>query len=195
MPSPTFHVVYAHPYPSMSVVTRHLLEVFLRHEDVTVHSLYNRYPDCNIDAAAEQQALLAAPNIVWLCPIYWYSVPGLMKLWFEKVLASGWAYGAQGRALEGRRCWWVTSTGGEADDYTAGARHQRPFADFIAPVEQTARYCGMRWEAPFVAQGVQRGGPAALELVCRQLADRIESLRAQDVECVPAAHGVQGEAE
>ena len=36
--------------------------------------------------AREQELLLRARVIAWQCPIYWYSVPSLLKHWFEKVL-------------------------------------------------------------------------------------------------------------
>ena len=45
------------------------------------------------------------PTIVLQHPLYWYSVPGLLKHWFDKVLARGFAYGAGGRELVGKR--WV----------------------------------------------------------------------------------------
>ena len=63
------------------------------------------------DVPAEQSALRAAERVVWQCPLYWYSVPALLSLWFEKVLAHGWAYGSGGDALKGKRALWVTTTG------------------------------------------------------------------------------------
>ena len=41
----------------------------------------------------EQAALADAELIVWQHPIQWYSMPALMKLWVDEVLAFGWAYG------------------------------------------------------------------------------------------------------
>ena len=34
--------------------------------------------------------------------------------------------------------------------------HGEPFSAFIAPMRQTARFCGMRWHAPFVVHGAHR---------------------------------------
>lgn len=181
MPDPNFHVVYAHPYPSRSVAVRALLEVFLRREDVTLRSLYDLYPDCNIDVQSEQRAMQAAPNIVWLAPTYWYSVPSLMKLWFEMVLTRGWAFGPEGTALRGKRCLWVTTTGGSEFDYSQDGFHQRPFAEFVAPVEQTARYCGMDWQAPFVLHGANRLDAEKRSKACMALGERIEQLIAPGV--------------
>ena len=96
-------VVYAHPYPDRSRAGRALLEAVQGLPDVEVRSLYELYPDFGIDVEAEQEALTRADTIVWQHPLYWYSVPGLLKHWFDKVLA-GWAYGEGGTALVGKRC-------------------------------------------------------------------------------------------
>ena len=49
--------------------------------------------------------------------------------------------------------WWVASAGGALDTYAPGGVHMRPFADFVAPIEHTARFCGMHWLPPFVVHG------------------------------------------
>ena len=174
------HVVYAHPYPRQSIASRALLEVFRQRADVSVHVLYDLYPDGDIDVKAEQAALSATQNIVWLAPLYWYSVPSLMKHWFERVLARGWAYGHEGTALAGRRCLWVSTTGGDLHDYSEDGVHQRPFEDFIAPIEQTARFCKMDWQPPFIVHDAHRMEPAQREAACQALAVRIEQLIAKE---------------
>ncbi|MGH8853310.1 MAG: NAD(P)H-dependent oxidoreductase, partial [Telluria sp.] len=43
-----------------------------------------------------------------------------------------------------------------------GGMHGRPLEDFLAPIEQTARACGMDWLAPHVYYGADAaGGDAA----------------------------------
>ncbi|MGC4366111.1 NAD(P)H-dependent oxidoreductase [Hydrogenophaga sp. R2] len=158
-------IVHAHPRPARSVATRGLLQALTDLPDVAVHSLYDRYPDFDIDVAAEQQALREADLIVWLCPVYWYSVPGLLKHWFDTVLTHGWAYGhahtghepgPATRALAGKTAWWVASAGGTPAMYGPGGEHGRPLADYIPAIEQTARFCGMHWAPPFVLHGGHR---------------------------------------
>ena len=107
-------VVYAHPYPARSRACAALLEAIRGAERVEVRSLYDLYPDFDIDGDAERHALEGARLVVWLHPFYWYSVPALMKHWFDHVLIKGWAHGEGGRALAGKDCLWVTTTGGGA---------------------------------------------------------------------------------
>lgn len=145
-------VIHAHPRHSQSIITRDLRAVFdsPQSEDTEVRSLYALYPDFDIDVAAEQAALLRADLIVWLAPVHWYSVPALMKHWFDQVLTHGWAYGHTAQALRGKSVWWVTSAGGSLSDYAPNAAHGRAFADFIPPIEHTARFCSMQWLPPYV---------------------------------------------
>ncbi len=60
-------------------------------------------PDFNIDINAEQRALERADLVVLQHPMQWYSFPPLLKLWIDKVLEHGWAYGHDGNALVGKR--------------------------------------------------------------------------------------------
>ena len=146
-------VLYAHPYPQHSRACKALLSAVNDVPDLEVRSLYDLYPDFDIDIAAEQAALMRADLVVWLHPVYWYSVPSLLKHWFDVVLLQGWAFGPGGAALHGKQCLWVASTGGDEASYAADGMHGRPFADFIAPIEQTARFCGMSWARPLVVHG------------------------------------------
>jgi glutathione-regulated potassium-efflux system ancillary protein KefF len=148
-------VVQAHPYPDRSRANRALAAAIADLPRVEVRSLYDLYPDFSIDVEAEQQALSASSVVVWQHPIYWYTAPALMKLWFEKVLTAGWAYGPGGTALHGKACLWVVTTGGDALDYSPSGIHQYAFDAFLPVVRQTAQFCGMVWLTPLVVHGAQ----------------------------------------
>ena len=79
------YIVFAHPYPSQSRANRTPLEALRKLAGVEVCSLYDRYPDFDIDVPAEQAALERAQLVVWMHPVFWYSVPGLLKHWFDTV--------------------------------------------------------------------------------------------------------------
>lgn len=89
--------------------------------DVVIRSLYDLYPDFNIDVQAEQQALEQAELLVLQHPLYWYSCPPLLKLWIDKVFTQGWAYGKGATALKGKSLLWAVTTGGEHDQFDMGA--------------------------------------------------------------------------
>jgi glutathione-regulated potassium-efflux system ancillary protein KefF len=167
-------VVYAHPHPIRSRGGRALVDAVRDLPGLTVRSLYDLYPDFSIDVEAEQRALAASRLIVWQHPFYWYSVPALLKLWFERVLAHGWAYGEGGTALRGKDCLWVATTGGPPEWYTPQGPHAHPFEAFEPPVRQTARFCGMNWLGHVVVQGAHRIGADGLAAAARGYRQRLE---------------------
>jgi glutathione-regulated potassium-efflux system ancillary protein KefF len=156
-------LVFAHPYPDRSRANRRLLEAVSDLPGLEVRSLYDSYPMFDIDVRGEQAALTRAEVVVWQHPIHWYSVPSLLKHWFDKVLLKGWAYGEGGTALRGKRCLWVATTGGDDRAYQPSGMHARPFEEYLPVVEQTARFCGMRWEQPLVVKAAHRLTKAELD--------------------------------
>ncbi len=121
-----------------------------------VHSLYDLYPDFDIDVEREQALLTEHEFVIWQHPMYWYSVPGLLKHWFDKVLVRGWAYGAGASALRDKRCLWVCTTGGDAAAFTPHGMHAFGFESFVPAIEQTARFCGMQWQEPTIVHAAHR---------------------------------------
>ncbi len=51
------------------------------------------------DVAAEQARIDRTDALVLVYPIYWWSMPGLLKGWIDRVFSNGWAYdeGADGK--------------------------------------------------------------------------------------------------
>jgi len=175
-------VIHAHPYPHNSRACAALVEAIRDTPDLELRSLYETYPDFDIDPAAEQAALERAGLVVWLHPLYWYTVPALMKQWLEVVLVRGWAYGKGGTALAGKDCLWVATTGGDEQAYSPQGRHRRVFGEFAPVVEQTARYCGMNWLPPFIVHGAHEIPDAALRDAGLGLRSRLDEWAARSKE-------------
>ena len=139
-------------------------------DGVVVNDLYERYPDFQIDVEREKALLEEASHVIFQHPFYWYSTPSLLKEWFDVVLQYGWAYGGGGNALVGKRARTVLTTGGSKEAYCAEGHNGYPVEELLRPVEQTARLCGMSWEAPLVFYG-------ALHLNDRDLEAAAETYR------------------
>ena len=167
-------VVFAHPYPASSRACARLLSAIRDLPGLEVRSLYDLYPDFDIDVPGEQRVLAGARRLVLLHPIYWYTTPALLKHWFDQVLVKGWAYGEGGTALAGKDCLWVPTTGGDEAAYSPAGRHHHPFDTYVPVVEQTVRYCGMNWLAPHVVHGAHVVSDAALESRALELRARLE---------------------
>jgi len=166
-------VIYAHPYPSRARANAALLRAISDLPEVRVRSLYELYPDFDIDADTERRALEGAGLVVFMHPIYWYTTPALLKHWFDQVLVRGWAYGKDATGLRGKDCLWVATTGGDEAAYSQTGRHEHPFAAFAPVVEQTARYCGMRWLDPFILHGAHAISDEELAHAALRLRERL----------------------
>jgi glutathione-regulated potassium-efflux system ancillary protein KefF len=170
-------VIAAHPHLGQSQVNRRLMQALRQagHPEVTLRDIYALYPDYLIDVAAEQAALAAAELVVWLHPVQWYSMPALMKLWVDEVLAFGWAYGPGGGRLAGKDLWLVASTGGLEESYRPDAYNRYFFDAFLPPYDQTAALCGMRFLPPLVLHGARRLSPQQVDDHANTVVQRLAS--------------------
>lgn len=147
-------LLFAHPTAERSAAGAALLEAAAEVEGVTIHDLYATYPDFYINVEKEQARCIEHDVILTQYPLYWYSSPSLLKEWYDLVLQHGWAYGSQGKALEGKYFLQAITAGAEGDSYSWQARSSMPFVHYLAPLRATARLCGMRWLPPFFVPGM-----------------------------------------
>jgi glutathione-regulated potassium-efflux system ancillary protein KefF len=169
------YVLAAHPNWRESRVTRQLFDEARGVAGVQVQDLYGRYPDYDIDVAAEQANAEAADLLVLLHPIQWYSMPALMKLWLDEVLRYGWAYGPSGTSLRGKDLWLVASTGGPEGSYHPQGYNRYFFDAFLPPYEQTAALCGMRFLPPLLLHGAHRVGEREVQAHADVFRQRLET--------------------
>lgn len=149
-------VLFAHPALERSRVNRALVEGVTGLDGVTVHDLYERYPTLDIDVAHEKELLGGHDVLVLQHPFYWYSAPAIVKEWLDLVLELGWAYGPGGTALRGKLMMNAITTGGGHDAYHRDGYNRFTMRELLAPFDQTAHLCGMRYLAPFVIHGALR---------------------------------------
>jgi len=146
-------VLLAHPNFKDSRGNKALVDAVQNLLCVTLHNLYDAYPDWTIDVEFEQQQLKQHDLIVLQFPLQWYSVPPLLKKWMDDVLTYGFAFGASGTALKGKDLMPVVTTGGLSEMYVAGGAINFSIGEFLRPIQQTAAYCGMNYQSPFVVYG------------------------------------------
>ena len=149
-------ILFAHPVLERSRVNRRLLAAVRDVAGVTVHDLYDAYPTLYIDVKREQRLLLDHDVIVFQHPFYWYSTPAILKEWQDLVLEHGWAYGHSGTQLRGKITFNAITTGGPETAYRRGGYNRFTIRELLAPWDQTAHLCGMRYLGPFVVHGTLR---------------------------------------
>lgn len=170
-------ILFAHPKFEQSRTNKHLVKEVRDMEGVTFHDLYENYPDFHIDITSEKKLLENHDVIVWHHPFYWYSCPPLMKQWIDLVLEFGWAYGPNGNALEGKKCFQIITTGGTEKVYCSEGKNVYSINEFLRPFEQTARLCGMHYLTPFAVMGTHRLSQENLDNYARQYRKIVEYLK------------------
>lgn len=146
-------ILFAHPALHKSRVNRILIKAVQNLEHVTFHDLYETYPEFDIDVQEEQKLLVQHDVVILHHPFYWYSTPAILKEWQDLVLEHNWAYGSKGNTLRGKKMLTVTTTGGSEAAYQLDGYNRNTIRQLLAPIEQTARLCGMEYLPPFVVHG------------------------------------------
>ncbi|MCY1722820.1 NAD(P)H-dependent oxidoreductase [Prolixibacteraceae bacterium Z1-6] len=170
-------ILFAHPAFNKSRINKALIQSIQDLEGVTVNNLYEKYPDFFIDVKAEQKLLLEHDIIVWHHPFYWYSAPAIIKEWMDLVLEHGFAYGTKGRALEGKWAISVISTGGRKEIYGSTGSNQFSINQFLAPFNQSATLCRMKYLPPFVVHGSHTLSAEKLQQHCSNYRKMMITLR------------------
>ena len=109
---------------------------------------------------AEIEKVRCADLLLLQFPLWWYSLPAILKGWIDRVFAMGFAYDI-GRTfdngpLAGRRAMVAVTTGGLESSFAAGALNP-PIDEILFHIHYGMfRVTGMQVLPPFVAHGVVR---------------------------------------
>lgn len=111
------------------------------------------------DISGEIDKLLTAELVIFCCPVWWFSVPALMKGWFDRVLAMGVAWDSgkiyEKGLLRGKQAILTVSGGHPQDYYQAEGIHKAPINQILHPINHgTLAFCGFDVHQPFIAYHV-----------------------------------------
>lgn len=117
------------------------------------------------DIEAELDKLMAADLVIFSFPLYWFSVPAIMKGWIDRVLVSGRVYGGRRiydrGGMAGKRALLALTCGGR-DYMMAPDGIHGDIRQILKPVLQgTFGYIGMTVLPPFVGYHVPYISPEA----------------------------------
>ena len=117
------------------------------------------------DLAREQQRFADADLIITLFPLWWSGVPAIVKGWFDRVLAYGFAYVDGARFATGlfpdKTGLICVTTGGTPERFSDSGVYG-PIEGVLAPVQKSIfGYMGMQTLPPFIAYAAPRVDDAA----------------------------------
>ncbi|MBV8744209.1 MAG: NAD(P)H-dependent oxidoreductase [Xanthobacteraceae bacterium] len=112
------------------------------------------------EIAREQERFLKADLVIWVYPIWWGGVPAILKGWFDRVLAYGFAY-SDGRRYDtgffpDKRGILCLTTGGTQQRFSPTGVYGS-IDQVLWPVQRLMlEYLAIRALEPFVAYGTPR---------------------------------------
>ncbi|MEH6347866.1 MAG: NAD(P)H-dependent oxidoreductase [Bermanella sp.] len=152
-------VIFAHPNMENGSIANQIIINQIKDKSnieipLCIRDLYQLYPDFKINVEAEQKALTEADLIVFQCPFHWYSLPGLLKEWLDKVFLYGFAYGSGGNQLNGKEFLISTTIGGPESSYSTHGHNSYTVDEFLKPLQQTTNLAGMNFNTPLVSHNM-----------------------------------------
>jgi NAD(P)H dehydrogenase (quinone) len=134
------------------------------------------------DILAEIQKLRAADLVLFATPIWWFSVPAVLKGWFDRVLAMGVAWDGgkiyEDGLMRGKQAMVIASAGGPAEYYHEHGRHRASPVQILHPINHgTLAFCGMDVHEPFVALNVLGMDTSARAKVLTELHFRLSNIQ------------------
>lgn len=107
------------------------------------------------DIIDEQKKVLEADLVIFQFPLYWFSVPAILKGWMDRVLCQGFAFDIPGfydsGFLKNKLALLSFTTGGTAEMYTKNGV-SGDFRYFLWPLQHGAlHFCGFKVLAPQIS--------------------------------------------
>ena len=107
------------------------------------------------DIIGEIQKIQAAELVLFITPIWWFSVPAILKGWFDRVLAMGvtWDGGKiyENGLMRGKQAMLIAVGGGPEAYYKEDGRHKANVLQVLHPINHgTLAFCGFNVHEPFV---------------------------------------------
>jgi NAD(P)H dehydrogenase (quinone) len=106
------------------------------------------------DIVAELQKVKAADLILFYAPVWWFSVPAILKGWFDRVLAMGVAWDGghiyENGLLRGKQAMLTAVAGGPEEYYQPLGKHKATLRQILHPIHHgTFAFCGMDVLEPY----------------------------------------------
>jgi NAD(P)H dehydrogenase (quinone) len=132
------------------------------------------------DIIAELDKIKRADLIIFNFPIYWFSMPAIMKGWFDRVFISGYCYGGariyDRGGLKDKKAMLAFSLGGQDHMFGPGAVHGE-LETLLQPIQRgVLGYVGLTVLPPFVAFHVPYISQAAREDYLAQYREHLLTL-------------------
>ena len=144
------------------------------------------------DVHTEQEKLLWADTIIFQFPLWWYTMPAILKGWVDRVFTYHFAYGVGEHSetkygerfgegtLAGRRALLSVTAGGPESHYTPRGING-PIEDLLFPIHHGILYYpGIEVLPPFVLYGTDRMSEESFPDVAKAWVERLLTLESTE---------------
>lgn len=133
------------------------------------------------DIVAEIEKVKEADVLLVISPIWWSSVPAILKGWFDRVLVMGVAWDSgkifENGLLGGKQAMMIVSGASPAQLYTQEGSFKATPTQMLHPINiGTLAFCGYNVHEPFVALGSVSVGSEGRTQMLTDLRYRLEHL-------------------
>lgn len=133
------------------------------------------------DIVGEIQKIQAADIVLLVAPLWWSGPPAILKGWFDRVLAMGFAWDGgkfyESGLLRGKQAMLIMSAGHPGDYYQPAGFHKVTIAQVLQPVNYgVLAFCGFNVHEPFVATNALGMSQEQREQALKELSFRLEHL-------------------
>ncbi|XP_055451224.1 ribosyldihydronicotinamide dehydrogenase [quinone] isoform X3 [Psammomys obesus] len=143
------------------------------------------------DILEEQRKVQEADLVIFQFPLYWFSVPAILKGWMDRVLCQGFAFDIPGfydsGFLKGKLALLSLTTGGTAEMYTK-AGLSGDFRYFLWPLQHgTLHFCGFKVLAPQISFGLDVSSEEERKVMLASWAQRLKGIwKEEPIHCTPS---------
>lgn len=133
------------------------------------------------DILGEIQKMKAADIVLFITPIWWMSVPAILKGWFDRVLAMGVAWDTdkifENGMMRGKQAMVIATAGSPADYFRVDGRYRATPNQVLYPITHgTLAACGFNVHEPYMALGVMNTTQEGRDKMLKDVQFRIQTL-------------------
>lgn len=132
------------------------------------------------DIQTEIDKVLWADHLIFQFPLWWFSMPAMLKGWFDRVLVKGFAYDAQSMFetgfLNGKTASCIVTTHFPKLMYQEGGFQKHTLEEFLIPLHHTLKFVGIEPKPIFSVHSAWRLSQAFHDATLQRLTQYLEEL-------------------
>lgn len=142
-------VIIGHPNYKKSIANKTVVQGLKNTEKLQFRNLIELYPNYDIDINTEQKILINTDLIIFQFPIYWASMPAILKLWIDEVFLNDFAFGTSYKLKNKKILVSATLSGVNNKESNENVLNK-----ILFPFKGLANFCQIEYLEPIILYGM-----------------------------------------